>query len=74
MKIDKKELNLDAEGAQSTQLCGLNRRRGVFSHPAMRGGKQAAAGALHGATTIAAADANRMAKGRRRLRSRVSDC
>jgi hypothetical protein len=74
MKIDKKELNLGAEGAQSAQLCGLNRRRGVFSHSATHCGKRAAARARHRAAITVAADADGIVKGRRRLRLRVSDC
>src|ERR1700744_4932011 len=74
MKIDRKELNLGAESAQSTQLCGLNRREGVFSHPAMHCIKAAARHARHGASSVdsivgscvASVDTRRIARGRAR--------
>ncbi|MGF6570682.1 hypothetical protein ABH945_002793 [Paraburkholderia sp. GAS333] len=49
MKVDKKEQDFGADSAQSTQLCGLNRRQGVFSYTLPLGSKQPAARAVRGA-------------------------
>jgi hypothetical protein len=49
MKIDKKEQDFGADGAQSAQLCGLNRPGGGFSYTLAPGRKRLALHVGHGA-------------------------
>jgi hypothetical protein len=52
MKVDKKERDFGADGAQLAQLCGLNRREGVFSYTLALRRKQTAARARRGAVNL----------------------
>src|ERR1700761_4625956 len=74
MKVDKKELDFGAESAQLAQLCGLNRREGVFSCTSALCRKQGGGPCGVARRRAVRFDADRLARSHAHHWQHLSDC